>query len=129
MSVPMAAVHYKNSEAARVRNIGSSAQESGSAGVRGRLKMTIPSWLALPSMLLSNVRSPNDKLDYINKQHTPRSKTVVFLSSWRHGSTTVLNFAIQLNGRTVFTEQQESSGMAPGDKVVIWSHPCPPGLL
>ncbi|KAK2919151.1 hypothetical protein Q8A73_003522 [Channa argus] len=74
------------------------------AGVRARLNAN-PSRPALPSILLSNVCSLDNKLDYIRLQRTTRREfrdccIFVFTETWL--SDTVPEAAIQLDGLTVF---------------------------
>ncbi|KAK3518561.1 hypothetical protein QTP70_001593 [Hemibagrus guttatus] len=89
---------WKHKQCARKRNRGKRA------GVRARLK-TNPSWPAHPSILLSDVCSLDNKLDYFRLQRTTRSEyrdccVFVFTETWL--SNRVPDAAIQLHGLTVF---------------------------
>ncbi|KAK3561861.1 hypothetical protein QTP86_017474, partial [Hemibagrus guttatus] len=78
------------------------------AGVRARLK-TNPSWPALPSILLSNVCSLDNKLDYIRLQQTTWRdyRDFVFTGSWL--SDRVPDATIQLDGLTMFRADRNTA--------------------
>ncbi|KAK3520331.1 hypothetical protein QTP70_023296 [Hemibagrus guttatus] len=81
------------------------------AGVHARLK-TNPSRPALPSIILSNVCSLDNKLDYIRLQRTTRHEyrdccVFVFTEMWL--SDRVLDTAIQLDGLTAFRDDRNAA--------------------
>ncbi|XP_034157898.2 uncharacterized protein LOC113536973 [Pangasianodon hypophthalmus] len=81
------------------------------AGVRARLK-TNPSRPALPSILLSNVCSLDNKLDYTRLQQTTRREfrdccVFVFTETWL--SDRVPDAAIQLDGQASFPPDRNTA--------------------
>ncbi|KAK3544098.1 hypothetical protein QTP86_001556 [Hemibagrus guttatus] len=81
------------------------------AGVHARLK-TKPSQPALPSILLSNVYSLDNKLDYIRLQWTTRHEyrdCCIFVFTETYLSYRVPDAAIQLDGLTVFRANRNAA--------------------
>ncbi|KAK3565368.1 hypothetical protein QTP86_007114 [Hemibagrus guttatus] len=79
------------------------------AGVRARLKIN-PSRPALPSIILSNVYSLDNKLDYIQQTRWREYReccVFVFTETWL--SDRVLDAAIQLDGLTVFRDDRNAA--------------------
>ncbi|KAK2877087.1 hypothetical protein Q8A73_023740 [Channa argus] len=94
------------------------------AGVRARLNAN-PSRPALPSILLSNVCSLDNKLDYIRLQRTTRREfrdccIFVFTETWL--SDRVPEAAIQLDGLTVFRADRNAAlcGKTRGGGVCVY---------
>ncbi|KAK3520766.1 hypothetical protein QTP70_032347 [Hemibagrus guttatus] len=81
------------------------------AGVRARLK-TNPGRPAIPSIILSNICSLDNKLDYIRRQQTTWREyrdccVFIFTETWL--SDRVLDGAIQLDGLTVFRADRNAA--------------------
>ncbi|KAK3507617.1 hypothetical protein QTP70_030788 [Hemibagrus guttatus] len=93
-------------------------------GVRARLK-TNPSWLSLSSIILSNVCSLDNKLDYIRLQQTTQREyrdccVFVFMEMWL--SDRVLDATLQLDGLTVFRADRNAAlcGKTLGGSVCVY---------